>query len=83
MSFEGLEEFLVAHPRLDAGQDGRLGCSPEDVPCFGLAVRLTVFTLGRFVIGMEVNGELVGGVEELEEQGEVWSLPTAADQFFG
>ena len=43
-------------------------------------MRLVVFTPGGRVIGVQVNGEHVRGVEELLQKREVWAAPAFADQ---
>jgi hypothetical protein len=39
-----------------------------------------VFSAGRLVVGVEVDGEHVRGVEELLQEREVWAAPALADQ---
>src|SRR5918998_609355 len=53
---------------------------PEDVPRLALAVRLAVLLTGRLVVGMEVDGEHVGGVEELQQDREVRPAPALPDE---
>src|SRR5918999_1437522 len=75
---EGLEELLARQALLYTGQYRRALGGPEDMPGLGLAVGLAVFLTRRLVIGVEVYGEHVRGVEELLEEREVRATPALA-----
>src|SRR5918997_1680886 len=80
---ERLEELLAPEALFYAGQNRRVLGGPEDVPRLGLAVGLAVLLARRRVVGVEVDGEHVRGVEELLEEREVRAAPSRSDQFLG
>src|SRR5215210_368830 len=80
LRLEGLEEFLARRVVLYAGQYRRAGLGPQDVPRLGLAVGLAVLSAGGLIVGVEVDGEHVRGVQELEQDREVRPAPAFADQ---
>src|SRR5215203_3233322 len=80
---ERFEELLARQALFDPGQDRRSFGGPEDVPRLGLAVWLAVLFLGGLVVGVEVDGEHVRGVEELLEEREVRAAPVLPDELLG
>src|ERR687898_695050 len=72
---EGFEKFFPPQAILYPGQYRRPFGGPEDVPGFGLAVGLSVLLARHLVVGVEVDGEHVRGVEELLKQREVRAAP--------
>src|SRR5215210_1094251 len=80
LCFERLVELVAAQALLDPGQDSRAFSGPEDVPGLGLAVWLAMFSAGRLVVGVEMDGEHVRGVDELLQKREVRAAPAFADQ---
>src|SRR5919202_1366679 len=80
---ERLEELLAPRTFSYAGQDRSALGGPEDVPRLGLAVGFAVLLARRRVVGVEVDGEHVRGVEELLEEREVRAAPPHADQLLG
>ena len=46
----------------------------DDVPCLGLSKGLTFSLPGVFICGMDLYGELLLGIDELDQMGEgLWS----------
>src|SRR5829696_1892516 len=80
LGLEGSKELLSRGVVLYAGQDRRTRLSPQDVPRLGLTVGLAVLPSGGLVVGVEVDGEHVRGVEELEQDREVRTTPIPSHQ---
>ena len=74
-----LPQLVFGEAGTDAGQDGGVRRGVEDMPGFGLAVRLAVDAARRLVVGVEVDGQEMRGIEELGEDREVRAAPASAD----
>ncbi len=83
LGLEGGAKVVLAEAGLDPGEDGGAGIGPEDVPGLGLAVGLAVHPPCRLVVGVEMDRQGVGGVEELVEDREMRAVPALADQLVG
>ena len=75
LGLESSKELLSRGFVLYAGQDRRARLGPKDVPRLGLTVGLAVLPSGGLVVGVEVDGGHVRGVEELEQDREVRTTP--------
>ena len=53
------------------------------MPGFGLPIRLAVDAARRLVVGVQVNGEEMRGIEELGEDREVRTTPAGTDDLIG
>jgi hypothetical protein len=71
------------HAGLEADQRGRARRGPQDVPRFRLAVGLALQAPRRFVVGVHVDGQHPGAVDELGQHREVRAAPAAPDQLVG
>src|SRR5215210_491424 len=80
---ERLDELLSREVLLDPGEYRRLVVRPEDVPRLRLAVGLTVLLPRGLVVGVQVDGQHVGGVEELDQEREVRPTPALPNQLIG
>src|SRR5215210_3314824 len=75
LRLESLEEVIVREVLLYTGEYRRALSGPQDVPGLRFPVELTVFLSRRLVVGMQVDGEQVGGVEEFDQEREMRPAP--------
>ena len=61
-----------------ADDDGAALLAAEDVPAFLLAQRAVLVLLGVLVVWVDLDREVILGVEDLDEQGELLGLAAAA-----
>ena len=61
-----------------ADDDGAALLAAEDVPAFLLAQRAVLVLLGVLVVGVDLDREVILGVEDLDEQGELLGLAATA-----
>lgn len=68
--FDGLPELLLGDTFFDAFVDDGIGLGVDDVPCFRFQMGIGML-LGVSFIGVDLDGEVLFGIEEFDEQGEV------------
>ena len=79
---DSLAEFLLAELLIEAVDELRVGSGVNDVPHLGLAVVVFVF-VGVFIVGVNLHGQVVLGVDELYQHGEAVSALKARAHSLG
>src|ERR671921_601029 len=80
LGLESRNEFLSRQVLLDPGEYRRVGGGPQDMPCLRLAVGLAVFLPRDLVVGVQVDWQHVGGVEEFDQEREMRPTPALPHQ---
>ena len=79
MACEGLDDGAIGYPLLvllggdvllETGIEVGSGLGIEDVPHLGLA-ELVMLALGHLIVGVDLNGEVLTGIDDLGEDGEL------------
>ena len=78
---EGLLEHIGGDTGLEAGADACSGFGVEDDPCFGFAIFDGVECFGLGVVGVYLEREPVVGIEEFDEQWELFDVLVFSEQF--
>src|SRR5215210_5823108 len=75
LGLERLDEPLSREAVLDTGEYRSVFGRPENVPRLRLAMGLAVLLPRGRIIGVQVDGQHVGGVEEFDQERKMWSTP--------